>query len=198
VTGAQIESFVTLIAASAVVIILVFVGVPRLARLLFRHRMESIRDDGVNEILDGRLRREPPVDMFLETVDHAAEHARWVTFARSAAILLALKDLGVEDPSEVARAPSYCELESGERKIMHDLEERTYAAFRSYMIWGSPLGWAIAPVALIASRLHPESKLAKTEDALPALARDAMSGDQGSHPKTARWAAGSGHRYAER
>lgn len=196
-TSAQLGSLVTLVTASAVVIILVLFGTPRLARLLFRHRLESIRDDCVDAILDDRLRREPPVDSFLGLVDYAAEHARWLTLPRALAMYAAYAGLGV-DVTELAAIPSYCELEPAERKIMHDLDSRCQAAFWSYMTWGSPFGWVIGLLTLIARRVHPGSKFAKTENALPTITREAMCSERSAYPAAAQWASGSRHLFAGR
>jgi hypothetical protein len=183
----QVESFATVITALAVVIVLILTGVPLLARLLFRRRLEAIRDDGVDALLDGHLRQEPPVENFLSAVDRAGRYARWMTLARSAAILRAFVDLGC-DPDEMLAPETYSELTEPERAIVAGLEGRVETAFRSYLIWGSPLGWAIAPLVLIASRVRPDGKLAKTEDALPVLARETMCPDQVRHPTVALWA----------
>jgi hypothetical protein len=197
-TSAQAQSFATLITALAVVLTIVLAWAPKLARLLFRHRLDAIRDEGVDAILDGRLRQEPPVDAFLQAVDQGRKYARWLTLARNVAILSAPADLGVDDPIVMHSPNSSWELDGHERKIMHGLEQRIADAFRSYLIWGSPLGWALAPIALIASRTRPGGELAKAEDALPALARETMRAHASSYPKIAQWAAGSRHSYAER
>jgi hypothetical protein len=186
----QIESFATLIAALVVVVILVLVGGPALARLLFRSRLETVHDAAVDAVLDGRLRPERPVTVFTRAIEQAAGHPRWITLARTGAVLRALKDLGVEDPAELVPRTSYNELEPAERRIMHLLEERTFAAFRSYLIWGSPLGWAVTPLMLVIN-LHPGRKFTKTDPSVPAMAREAMCGDSGTYPKAARWASGS-------
>ena len=59
-TDAQAATFVTLLAALTCLFLLVILGVPRLARLLFRHRLEVIRDDCMDAILDDQLREAPP------------------------------------------------------------------------------------------------------------------------------------------
>jgi hypothetical protein len=193
VTSAQAESFWALIAASVVMLALVLTGCPGLARLQFRRRLESIRGDGVNAVLDGRLSREEPVPTFLRSLDLIAVHARWITLARGVALASGLRDLGVGDPDDLAPAPGYCHLPAGERQIMHDLETRVETAFRSYLIWGSPAGWATAPLVILASRIRPGGKIARTENALPVVAREAVRGNAASHAKTTRWALRSQH-----
>jgi hypothetical protein len=194
VTSAQAHTFWALITASVVMLALVLAGGPRLARLQFRHKMETIRGDGVNAVLDGRLSQEEPVRTFLESLDLIAAHARWMTLARGVALVNGLRDLGVDDPDDVAPAPEHCDLPAGERRIMDELQARVETAFRSYLIWGSPAGWAAAPLVILASRVHPAGKIARTENALPVVAREAVRGKTAGHPsKTARWALRSQH-----
>lgn len=187
-TSAQAEWFWALIVACAVVFALVLVGCPRLARLLFQHRLEGIRDDGVDAVLDGRLRRDDPVRTFLKVLELIAAHARWVTLAKGVALVSGLRDLGVDDPADLVSASGYGGLPAGEQQIMNELEARFETAFRSYMIWGSPAGWALAPMVILASWVHPGGKIARTEYALPVVAREAVRSDPASYPKTALWA----------
>lgn len=194
----QIETFMTLVAAFGAVIVLVIRGAPALARLLFRHRLEAVHADAVDAILDGQLRLEPPVKAFMRIVEQGEEHARWMTLPRSLAVLRALYDLGVENPGALARRPSFCDLDQSERKIMHSLEDRLYAAFQSYMIWGTLLGWLFAPVMFTTRRWRRGGKRAQTDSSLPNVARDALYGDLSKYPKAARWAARSRHSYAHR
>jgi hypothetical protein len=196
VTSTQVESFGTLIATAGVLVAIVLVGGPSLARLLFRSRLEAVHDAAVDAILDGRLQPQRPVKAFVRAVDHAAEHARWMTLARAAAMVRALRDLGIGDPTQLVPALSYCELEPPERKLMHEFEERTYAAVRSYMIWGSPLGWVLAPFVFF-GRFHPGKKFTKTDTTVPVVAREAMCADSGSYRRTERWVSGMGS-YASR
>lgn len=103
-TSAQAQWFWALIVACAFVFALVLAGCPGLARLLFRHRLEGIRDDGVDAVLDGRLRRDDPVRTFLNVLELIAAHARWVTPARGVAMVSGLRDLGVDDPADLVSA----------------------------------------------------------------------------------------------
>jgi hypothetical protein len=192
----QVESFGTLIAVSAVLVVIVLVGGPALARLLFRSRLEVVHDIAVDAILDGDLQPEHPVKTFIEAVDHAAEHPRWLTLARGVAMLRALEDLGIEDPTKLAPQLSYRGLQPSERELMHELEQRTYAAFRSYMIWGSPLGWAVAPFIFLV-KFHPGKRFTKTDKTVPAVAREVMSVDSDDYRRAARWICGAGS-YASR
>jgi hypothetical protein len=190
VTSTQVESFGTLIAAAGVLVGIVLVGGPSLARLLFRSRLEAVHDAAVDAILDGRLQPERSVKAVVQAVDHAAEHARWMTLARNAAMLRALNDLGIDRPTELFPALSYSGLQPSERKLMHDLEERTYAAVRSYMIWGSPLGWVLAPFILLMN-FQPGKIFTKTNTGAPAVAREAMCVDSDTYRRAARWVSGT-------
>ena len=192
-TGSQAGSFAVLIGGLIAVAAVAVVGLPCLARMRFRDRLEAIRDDGVDAIIAGRLRQEEPVADFLAAIEVGGDYARWVTFARNVAILTALADLGFEDPRDLYPPPSYCELDGGERKIMHSLEERATSAFRSYLIWGSPLGWALAPIAVLTVKARPHGKVAKAEHALPAAARKTILAGSGDSPKATSWTAGSPH-----
>ena len=187
-TSGQEESFWALIITVCVLLALVLVGGPSLARLLFRSKLEGIRDDGVDAVLDGRLRQEAPISAFLGVVDDMARHARWVTLARGVALVNGLRDLGVDDPGEIASKPRYDDLPCGERTIVRDLEIRVQAALRSYLIWGSPAGWAIAPLVVLASHIRPGGKFARTEESLPVVAHEALHGDPAREWKTTRWA----------
>jgi hypothetical protein len=197
VNSTQLESFVTLTATSALVIILVILGGPRLARLLFRQRVESIRDDCMDAILDGRLQRGPLVDRFLAAIEHGAERARWRTLPRIVALYIACVNLGVGRAGPAER-PSYAELRPDERDMMHSLETRVEAAYQSYLVWGSPAGWAFGPLVLIAHHIRPRGKLATTDGTLPALAREAMCTDTDSRQTAEGWPSWTRRMYAGR
>ena len=184
--GAQTGSFAVLVAAMAIVAALVLLGVPCVARLIFRSRMEAIRDDGVDAILAGQLRHEPPVSAFLAALERVARRANWATIARNGAIVRALYDLEVEHPRDEFLAFDFRCLDSAERKIMSDLEWRVIDAHRSYMIWGSPLGWIFSMIVLVATRYGPESKLGKTQRTMPDVTRETMCADRGAYPETRR------------
>jgi hypothetical protein len=182
-TGTQILTFATLAVACCVVVALVLIGVPRLARLLFRQRLESIRDDCMDAIFDGRLRRAVPVDEFLTAVESTRKRAQWITLPRAIAAYNAYHDLDF-NMVDLATEPSYAGLRPGEERVMRSLEARAESAFKAYLQWGSPAGWILAPLMLIRSRLHPSSKPGMTEDALN-LARGAVLSPRGDYPVAA-------------
>jgi hypothetical protein len=142
---------------------LVLAGIPALVRLLFRYRLESIRDDTVDAILDGRLQPGIPVTTFVHTIDHAMDHARLLTFARGRAVIRALRDFGITGPSEFVNSPSFCELDQDERKIMHALQDRTNRVVRSYILYGTPMAWLLAPTGMIARLVQSRGKLGRRE-----------------------------------
>jgi hypothetical protein len=173
-TGTTSALLLVFLAVAACLILAIFVGIPYLVRLTFRARLEVIRDDCMDAILDGRLAREKSVCEFLQVMDNSAEIARRSTLSRALATFLALRQLGVRDPRELVSSPDYCDLEPSQQEVMESFEERNFAAVRSVILWGSPLGWLLAPVAWLASRYHPQGELAKTDNALPLVAREVV------------------------
>jgi hypothetical protein len=111
---------------------------------------------------------------------------------------LALVKLRVPDAA-LRPAENYRELEPEERKLMHDFERRRQAALWSYLIWGSPLGWVIAPLLVAIDRLiNPAGSLAKAGGALPWLTDQAVLGaEQGSNAATVDWVRGTRHLSAQ-
>jgi hypothetical protein len=96
------------------------------------------------------------------------------------------RGLEVEHPRDEVLAFDFRCLDSAERKIMSDLEWRVIDAHRSYMIWGSPLGWIFSMIVLVATRYGPESKLGKTQRTMPDVTRETMCADRGAYPETRR------------
>lgn len=193
VTSSGVGSFVSLIAAAALVIILILIGIPSLARILLRYRLDTLRDDCVDAILDGKLPRDSSVQSFIRSVERIGPRARLLTLSRAIAMYLAFVKLGTP-VSDLTIAPSYHHLTSDERKLMSDFDSRRQAALWSYLIWGSPMGWAIAPVLLVINRrVSPSSPVAKPEDALPKLTREAaLCAEQSPNSATVEWMCGKG------
>jgi hypothetical protein len=198
VTSTELGVFATLIATSAVVIVLILTGVPRLARLLFRQRLETIRDDLVDAVLDGRLPREASLQSFIKSLDQVGDQARLLTLPRAIAMYLALVKLRVPNAT-LGPVDSFGSLESDERRLMHEFEKRRQSALWSYLTWGSPLGWAMAPLLVAITRhIHPVGKLADAEEALPRLTDEAVlyGGDETSSPGAVGWIRGARHLIA--
>jgi hypothetical protein len=173
VTSTQMVTFLTLVATIVVTILLVVVGVSRLARLLFSQRLETIRDDCVDAILGGDLREVPSVKRFLEATEVGAAQPEILALPRVLAVYRAMVGLGI-DMGKVSPPPSYDELEPSERAIMRRLNERLCRAHMSFLTWGSPIGWVRAPVRWFVTRVLPSSVLAEAIGALPAVARETL------------------------
>jgi hypothetical protein len=178
----QTASFTTLIAALVLICLLVIIGVSRLARLLFRHRLEVIRDECVDAILEGHLHKTPSVRHFLRTVEAGTAVSHVLTLPRLFALAEAMIDVGVPIES-IALPTCYADLEPAERKIMYRLEDGLCSAYRSYLNWGSPASWPRRPFVCLAGLIHPSGRTAKAKEALPAVAREELE-DTGVRPPT--------------
>jgi hypothetical protein len=194
VTSAQTATFLTLLAALALLFLLVTAGVPRVARLLFRCRLEIIRDDCMDAILDDQLREAPSVGYFLRVIETGAAIPRLLTLPRIFALSRALVD-GSIDIEDVAPPPSYADLGPDERGIMHRLDARMCDAYASYLNWGSPVSWILRPFVLLVGRIYPGSDIVKAEDALPAVVRETL---RDAPDKRARLNPRYGHLFAGR
>jgi hypothetical protein len=198
VTSAELGAFASLIAASGLVIFLILVGVPAVARLLFRYRLETVRDDCVDAVLDGQLPSDPSVKAFVGSVDRLATRARDLTLPRAVAMYITFLRFGV--PENALPEPAcYRELEPAQHKLMDEFERRRGAALWSYLTWGSLMGWVLAPALVaIAHRVSPVGRFVKPADALPKLTRDAvLCSDQSSSPLAVEWVSRRlfAHRY---
>jgi hypothetical protein len=118
---------------------LALTGSQSLARLQFRHTIEAIRDDGVDAILDGRLRADGPASYYLGSLETMAEQANWDTVAIAVKFLpnMAVEGEGRE-PS-----PIFLSMTVEEQNILRGLQARVKAAVRAYLIWGNPVRWLL-------------------------------------------------------
>jgi hypothetical protein len=167
VTGADVGSFVSIVAASVLVMALIVTGIPALARVLFRHRVEALRDECVDAILDGKLRPEPTVESFIRSTEQIGSRARRLTLLRAITMYIALVRL--QTPRSVLPAQAtYSDLEPDEARIFSDLERRYKDAFWSYLSWGSATAWIIAPLLkVIFRRVNPKADVATEREVLP-------------------------------
>ena len=172
-TSAQTATFVTLLAALICLFLLVILGAPCLARLLFLHRLEVIRDDCMDAVLDDRLREAPSVELFLKVTETGAALPRQLTPPHLYAASRVIVDAGI-DIADLAPPPTYEDLGPDERGIMDELDKRMRMAYTAYLKWGSPASWILRPLVFLASRIHPGSDLAKTKVALPDVARETL------------------------
>ena len=172
-TSKQAMSLAALGGTLFLLFLLVVVGVPYLARLLFIRRLESIRDDCFDAILQDRLHEDRSIELFIRGVETSAAAPRLLTVPRLLAAARALVDVGV-DLQELVLLPGYPDLPAGERRIMGELEERLREAYRCYLNWGSAASWARRPYLWLVSSLRPASAIAKAREVLPAVAREAL------------------------
>ncbi len=167
------SALAVLLIAMAVLCVLTVVGIPYLTRLLFRHRLEVIRDDCMDEVLRGHLRLLPSVERFLLATEIGSPRPRLLNLPRIFAAYKAMTGLGV-DLQQVAPVPSYDELQADEQRIMRWLDYRLCTAYHSYLKWGSPMSWVLQLVVPLISSINPQSRIVEAEDALPALARETL------------------------
>jgi hypothetical protein len=168
-TSAQIAVIGAMVSALALVSLFAVTGIPRIARLVFVHRLEVIRDDCVDAILAGQVSESPSVARFLKVAETGAEQPRLLTMPWLFAVSRAMIDLGVVIP-DTSSVPGYDDLPPAAGERMKQLHRRLCAAYRSYLAWGSPAGWILHTIGLIARLLHPGSTLARTDYAVPAAA----------------------------
>lgn len=192
-TSTQTASLAALAVALFLLFMLVIVGIPRLARLLFRYRLEVLRDECMDAILDDRLREVGPVRRFLRAVEASAAVPHLLTMPRLLAITQALMDAGV-DLRALAPPPGYADLRPDERGIMDQLDARLSDAYRSYLDWGSPAVWVRRPCLWLVGWIRPASNIVRARAVLPAVARETL---QDSTAKTRR-AVLPGHLFASR
>ena len=166
-TGADVGSFVSMIAASVLVMALIVIGIPALARVLFRYRVEALRDECVDAIFDGKLRPEPTVESFIRSTEQIGPRARRLTLLRAVTAYIALVQL--QTPRSVLPAQTtYSDLEPDEARILSDLERRYNDAFWSYLSWGSATAWVIAPLLkVIFRRVDPKADVVTRKEVLP-------------------------------
>lgn len=172
-TNAQSAAFTALAVAIITLFFLVIMGVPWIARLLFRKRMEVIRDDLVDAILTDKLREARSVQRFLKAAEAGAEQHRRLTLARIYAVAKASVGSGI-DIEATARRPRYSDLEPAERQLMQEFNSRLCQAYVSYLTWGSPSALVLKPLLALIARVHRGSEAVKAKNALPAVARESL------------------------
>jgi hypothetical protein len=174
-TGMQVATLAVVFATLVALCLLVILGVPGVARLIFRHRLEVIRDECMDATLRNELRTLPSVQQFITTTEASAARPQSLSLPRVFAAYQAMVSLGI-DVRKVAPPPRYTELAQHERAVMEELENRVCDAYSSYLTWGSPMSWLLRLVVSFLSAVHPGSDTVPAEDALPAVAREALQG----------------------
>ena len=157
-TGAQPAMFATLVATVVGVWVTLFYLLPLAARARFEYRATVLRDEALDAVLDGRLRRMEPVESFLARASAMAAHPELFTLTRALAAHRAMAELGCEKE----KPPSYASLRPEERKLLHRLDEELYRALGQRLVRGSSFGWLLwggvrllSP--LLRSKRHPEA-----------------------------------------
>jgi hypothetical protein len=173
VTSAQTATFVSIVASLVILFLMVIIGIPRIARLVFLRRIEVIRDECVDTILDDRLHETPSVKSFLRLVETGARLPHLLTLPRLFALSRAMVDCGIDIDRE-ASLPTYDDLCPEQRNIMLRLDKRMCVAYMSYLTWGSPASLVLRPLGMLMSHLLPGSAFTKAEDAVPAVARETL------------------------
>jgi hypothetical protein len=154
VAGEQLASFVTIIGAAAGVFTLIVHGVTRQALRAFRYRLEAIRDECVDAIIEKRLRRSPPVEALLNDLALSSACAKEITLARVLAIRRAVEELGIDLDAASEQTPAgHEDLSPDERGLVNKYTHDLFCAWSTYLKWGSPLGWILTPVAATINRV---------------------------------------------
>jgi hypothetical protein len=135
-TGTELAMFALLLSTVAGVWLTLFYLFPLIARAKFQYRAAVLRDECMDAVLDGRLRREAPVESFLVRANAMAARPDLFTLARALAVHLTIKDLNWE-PKE----PSYDSLKPEERELLGRLDAELMTAFVRRLILGSSFGW---------------------------------------------------------
>lgn len=152
----QVGVFAVWVAAVVVNTTLVFGVAPALARTIFRSRLDEIRDEIMDAVLAGDLTMAEPVEEFLQGLKVQNQIARRLTLMRVAAIVLELRRIGVDFSR--SSAVSFAQLEPHERKLLHAFAERGNHSLSAYLMWGSPLGWVVAPLVYLAQHVQRKQR----------------------------------------
>jgi len=155
VNNPQIESLVFVSVSALAVVIFALMGVPYLALLAFRIRLAQIRDDTVDAILDKRLRRTAGVNGFLESLTRAAAQVGSGGLSNDYLVALGYQRRYNSTPVLQLFRTDVADLNPAEREMMRELETRARRAYQSLLIAASPVGWLIAPAALLSRRFGP-------------------------------------------
>jgi hypothetical protein len=179
VRSAQIESLLFVGASAVTFVVLALTGVPYLALLLFRTRLARVRDDTVDAILDRRLRRTVGVNAFLDSLTRAASE---VSSAGLAANCLAVLGYRRRSISPQLFRDDIADLNPAERELMRELATRARQAYQAQLIAASPVGWLIAPVAILAHRFAPAREPAHARHRAAAGKPTALNGPAEHRP----------------
>jgi hypothetical protein len=167
----QLIALLVSLAALAAVCILAFWGLPSIARELFEYRLQVIRDDCTDALLDGRLSKNEAVILFLWRTDALRRNLRQVTLAKAYLAHLVLRRANLNG----LEFPSSQDLRPPERFVLEELESRLRDATISLLNWGSPLGWLMALASPILRPTRRLSPWLQTSPGTRTLARETCS-----------------------
>lgn len=125
---------------------------PAVARARLRREATVIRDEIIDAVLDGHIRRDDQaVHELLGWIHMLTHHATEVGWAEAASITEALEDLGVRPDRPVL---SYNRMSPEGRRVMIDAERRLDHIVARYFVDGSRLWWVLAPARFFWRALH--------------------------------------------
>jgi hypothetical protein len=169
-TSAQLAMFSTLVAAVIGFWLALFHLFPRAARAKFQYRATVLRDECMDAVLDGRLRRAAPVEAFLDLADAMATRPDFFSLTRAWAVHRTMKRLNWK-----VQPPSHDSLKPEERELLDRLDEQLEKAFVQRLVLGSSFGWlfwlasvAVPHVLRLKGRSEPVNVVATPQH----LARD--------------------------
>lgn len=140
-SAASLDVFVVWAAAAVFIGLSVFVGIPRIARVWFQMRFESLSEACEDAIARGELPDCPATRRFLERQDVIGDNAAVVTLTKAGSVKKGLDRARVKLPQ---LQHSYKELAPKERKMLHGLEREAIRVLSTYLALGSPLGWLVS------------------------------------------------------
>lgn len=148
----ELLTFVTWIGVAASVLASLGWVVPLWFRLRFVTRAETLRDETMDQVLDGVLPACDAVYDFVRVQDLFVVYSKQLSLWR-----LALNTLSLQRVDALGKGikPSFHELTPAQRKIMHNLEARSEDNLSSFIIHSDPLAWTITVVYHIVRLRRP-------------------------------------------
>jgi len=137
VTGAQLAVFATLVAILGGVWVTLFFLLPLNARATFQYRATVLRDECLDAVFNGRLRRTAPVEWFLERAGAMAERPELFSLTRALAVHQAMVELGCDGEER----PSHASLKPEESELLDRLDHQLDRALVQRLVLGSSFGW---------------------------------------------------------
>jgi len=146
-------------------------GVPLVARIGFVNRIDELRDRAVDKVLAGELPIDSlPVREFVEVLDALSRSSRHLTIARMVAYEAVWAKAGIKP----RKRPSFAELDAEQRKVMHAFERELVNSVRSYLLWGSPVGYVSFGVMRCVSPFLTKTPVAEVSVSRTEIAKDTI------------------------